>query len=1296
MLAAACALAEQADWESRIEWGDGSDDDDAAGGDDDPALALEALLAPAAGPNARVANGNWVQAIRWGDDDDNAAVARQPQWLEDARRQRRRAAPPACLIDVGAGGALEDCAAYVEVALDAGVAAKTSADKMPQVKHSLPAQLHRFVMPDLAPAAQLLFHRPRLPKNVLKSKWRLRGAAPDVDGAGAAATATRAALRRRGGGGASLHAVMRETELRADGGDLLLLEFAEEQPPLVANVGMAAALVHVVRARNGRRPGAKGAEVLDDDVPGFRVTLGADDEAPIFAALPPGDGASQAAWVSELFRAPVFRHAPRGRDFLLVMTPRRRKRKDDSAADVFDFVARDLAAEGHAAYVCGQTEPRVEVPPRGSKRYHQLQEPIAAFHVARAFQSARASQDAAIRELALPLDELQRALFCNTRITQALLKRAVGEVLEKHRTEAGVDVWRSPLEAAPVDADDVATRFAPEDVCAYEATNAHYRALHALGLAHPEKLGGPGGAAIAVQALHRACAAALRRASELRQRARAAASRFTAARPDDVEGAASWKAGISMADVAHLAEQRARALERHLGAARRIHEALALAPTHLSSGFCDVRHRAAAHAVLRLDGLGDPTGRGEGFSFARTSLRHGAFAAPAGRRGAGNVDAEKVSLAESKRRYAQRVEDISARQRNWLSATALRDDDGDVQAFDDDIEVVRDKLKRKKKKDTAVDTTVVTVVDKAATDKAALLAAALGTDTVNPPAPAAPAAAPAAVPAPVPAPAPADKDSDEDEDDSDHDLSDLEKDLEDDIVGNQEASAATAHDDAGELAKLRAEMAAEKAAKTSQQRLADQLAAGAGDQRRLPYAVRRVRRWVDAAGVERCRVSFSVDPAEVHRVAQATGARLVSQRPRTPQPANTARDAASRGQPPGARPGQAAGARARPSAPAPAVQGAAQGGVLAEGLDFLGDLDYLDEEGMAPDMADDGDAPPTPGAAGGATFKFAGSSQLRDAPVAPPPEASSKAGGTVKLNFSAMLRKEDQFKADQRLKKSQKAHEEAQSYARRTKKKSRSQATSRHELPHVRLSKLLDEAVVKPLFLRPHSGAFHRPVNPKVVPEYREKVERPVDLTTIRERLSRYTYRDRSKLVAEFELMAHNAVIFNGAGSVLADEAAGILADVRKKCAEIHADLDDLEKETRDATAQQTSKRQRRPAKGESPPTKRARPGAAPPAEARPGNSARDAGAKLGTADGRAAAADDDADDDAGAPKRYRASRPDAAPGPAKVAPPAPGRNSPVPPGRNSPAPPTLAAMMGGDDSSSSSGEEELQEEFAI
>ncbi|KAH8045913.1 hypothetical protein JL722_13965 [Aureococcus anophagefferens] len=160
-----------------------------------------------------------------------------------------------------------------------------------------------------------------------------------------------------------------------------------------------------------------------------------------------------------------------------------------------------------------------------------------------------------------------QALFHRPRLARAPRRLD----LAAPRADRAGGAARAALAAAEVavDADDVATRFAPEDVCAYESANAA-AGLRALGLG--ARLGGPSGAAVAVRALGRRCAAARKRAGDLRARAGAGAA------PDD-SAERRRRAALQRRDASG---PRAKTLERRLGAARRVHEEIGLAPAHLT------------------------------------------------------------------------------------------------------------------------------------------------------------------------------------------------------------------------------------------------------------------------------------------------------------------------------------------------------------------------------------------------------------------------------------------------------------------------------------------------------------------------------------------------------------------------------------------------------------------------------------------------------------------------------------------------------------------------------------------
>ena len=201
---------------------------------------------------------------------------------------------------------------------------------------------------DTANRAQL-FHRPRVDHRLLR---RRRLAAR---GRSAAQRGARQ-LRAR-----SLDQVRAE-DLRAGDGDLFVGELSEERPGLVANPGMSFALCRLRRGVEGR------ASDDDDDRDGVAVDLGMEAPSPLLGNLPE-PGRELLVGVSNLQRRPVFPHA--SRDFLLCLRPR--LRKDLGKAAEVAWTCRPLRK--HVVAALGQGEPRIEVPPAGSKRHAALQEP---------------------------------------------------------------------------------------------------------------------------------------------------------------------------------------------------------------------------------------------------------------------------------------------------------------------------------------------------------------------------------------------------------------------------------------------------------------------------------------------------------------------------------------------------------------------------------------------------------------------------------------------------------------------------------------------------------------------------------------------------------------------------------------------------------------------------------------------------------------------------------------------------------------------------------------------------------
>ena len=576
-------------WERSIRW-EAPDDDDAA-----------ERAAPVVGGDARVASGAWTRAIRW-DGDQTAAPSDEPTPApadEDARAAR----------------------AYREPAGRQSRRRAAGNQRLPKAANARPAQLHRFVSADTANRARELFHRPRVDHRLLRAPWRLA-----ARGRSAAQRGARQ-LRAR-----SLDQVRAE-DLRAGDGDLFVGELSEERPGLVANPGMSFALCRLRRGVEGR------ASDDDDDRDGVAVDLGMEAPSPLLGDLPE-PGRELLVGVSNLQRRPVFPHA--SRDFLLCLRPR--LRKDLGRAAEVAWTCRPLRQ--HVVAALGQGEPRIEVPPAGSKRYAALQEPLAAFHIARALLAKSSAAKGDVKHATFPASDLGRALFASAPAPLALVKRAAAEVAERVRDVAGEalksaegeDLWTHRAQA--VRPDDVALRFAPEDVCAYESASASLKRLKHLGLRRPQLLGGPAGVAPACRKLFEVKRAADARARDLEARARGDAA-----------------PAPSLGDLAAAARRRCAEADATLRAAMRVHEELSFAPAHLTSGFCDAVLKKTQHAVLRLEGPGDPSGCGDAFSFARSTLREL-------RRGDVIHKASGQAVREA---YDERVNAIARRQRHALS-----------------------------------------------------------------------------------------------------------------------------------------------------------------------------------------------------------------------------------------------------------------------------------------------------------------------------------------------------------------------------------------------------------------------------------------------------------------------------------------------------------------------------------------------------------------------------------------------------------------------------------------------------
>jgi transcription initiation factor TFIID subunit 1 len=166
-----------------------------------------------------------------------------------------------------------------------------------------------------------------------------------------------------------------------------------------------------------------------------------------------------------------------------------------------------------------------------------------------------------------------------------------------------------------------------------------------------------------------------------------------------------------------------------------------------------------------------------------------------------------------------------------------------------------------------------------------------------------------------------------------------------------------------------------------------------------------------------------------------------------------------------------------------------------------------------------------------------GRSRKSDTDYSPP--RRKQMGGMGKIEGAKSKQKVSREK--QKIKR-KREKEEAELYisnARRKGTNNRRERGSAREKPHVIYADKLEQ-IRQNCEKRPGSGPFHRPVDRSIYPHYYEMISNPIDLQTIRDKIQKYEYKRSDLFIHDFETMRDNAIKFNGVGSAFAKEATSM------------------------------------------------------------------------------------------------------------------------------------------------------------
>ncbi|KAK4769862.1 hypothetical protein SAY87_030394 [Trapa incisa] len=332
-------------------------------------------------------------------------------------------------------------------------------------------------------------------------------------------------------------AFKKKSELSVKDGHVVLMEYCEERPLLLSNVGMGARFCTYYQKT---APNDQTGNFLSNENRnmGSLLVLDSADKSPFLGEIKPGSTLSSLE--TNMFRSPVFPHKVSSTDYLLV-----RSAKGKLSLRRIDKIN-----------AVGQQEPLMEVMSPGGKELQNYLLNRVLVHMFREFRALKKrnlSPCITADELVLHFPHLSEALQRNR-----LKKNGFADL---KRGPTGQWFWKLRPNVNIPSEEALRKHVPPEKVCAYESMQAGLYRLKHLGIT---KLMNPTGIASAMSQL-----------------------------PNEA---------IALAAASHIERE------------------LQITPWNLSSNFVACTNQVKENLErLEISGVGDPSGRGLGFSYVRAA-----------------------------------------------------------------------------------------------------------------------------------------------------------------------------------------------------------------------------------------------------------------------------------------------------------------------------------------------------------------------------------------------------------------------------------------------------------------------------------------------------------------------------------------------------------------------------------------------------------------------------------------------------------------------------------------------------
>jgi transcription initiation factor TFIID subunit 1 len=525
---------------------------------------------------------------------------------------------------------------------------------------------HTLVKADLSLSELRHYFRPLLPKKIFRSdkrdsSWQLQLQVKVFPNA----SLIERRGRKSGGNGSLVNSfvnsslpgtlsqsqIRRGSDLTPTEGDLVLFEYCEERPPLQLTKGMASKIINYYRGDRSKCPISRGGgdrpvrrrkhgvqengskldgviekvekpprlsgpesdiknvtdligkiptkkkheDKYDKDsnltvLPeGVTEILHAKEHGPFIGAV--SENSTQSGIISNLFSAPIFRHEPKPTDFLMILGKLPAKNSDVVDSNSIPVVLRPMPK---SLFTVGQTEPKQKVHAPESTNEKSFFGTFASFHIAKALQRKKE------RESGLTFEDIRESLFPNTDIKDPFLRSKLkGVALFDKNT--GIYSLRDVGDGDYEGVDALGRKMSPEDVSAYLCSRLYLQRLQDLGICDIP-LKGNTMIATAVAFLN-GCV-------------KTAESRYISMKKLSHSQRKSDKYDSFVAATQHL-EEEWKNLQKKAELANYVYEELQLAPWQITTDFIDVHKKGTGSGMMKLTGLGDPSGIGNAFNLLR-------------------------------------------------------------------------------------------------------------------------------------------------------------------------------------------------------------------------------------------------------------------------------------------------------------------------------------------------------------------------------------------------------------------------------------------------------------------------------------------------------------------------------------------------------------------------------------------------------------------------------------------------------------------------------------------------------